>query len=340
MHIFVTGGCGFIGSHIVEHHLAKGDTVHVVDDLTSGTLQNLAPFQNNSDLKIDKANILDWSGLEDAVSHADRVYHFAGVVGIYRVLAEPVNVMATNVVGTDRLLNAISKTGKKPRVIIASSSSVYGPSEKSLLSEKDSLIVQPHGHPLWGYAVSKIADEAIGLAYFKMSGIPITMIRLFNTIGPRQTGRYGMVVPRFVKQACEGEPITIYGNGTQTRSFCDVRDALAAIQLLMETEKSAGQVYNVGNNFEISINHLAEIVKASTRSNSEIKYISYIEAYGEDFADTKQRRPDLSKLVGLTEFKHSWSIEKTVDDLVIRYRAENEKHPERLKYPLPPQVLL
>lgn len=321
MRILITGGCGFIGSHIVEFHLAKGDEVFVVDDISTGSLDNIAPFKNNPAFHFEKSDILNWPNLEKTVAWANRIYHMAAIVGVYRVLKEPINVLTTNIHGCEKILQAIASSGKQPQVIITSSSSVYGHNETPLLSESDDLIIKSVAHPLWNYALSKIADEALGLAYYQSKKIPITVIRLFNTIGPRQTGRYGMVVPRFVQQACKGEPITVFGDGTQTRSFCDVRDVLTALNLLASTPDSNGQIVNIGNDKEIIINDLAELIRKKSDSKSEIQYIPYKEAYGEDLTDIKQRRPNLTKLQKLTGFKHAWPLEKTIDDLIQRYRS-------------------
>lgn len=324
MRILVTGGCGFIGSHIAEYHLAKGDEVFIVDDLSTGSLDNIASFQANPSFHFEKANILNWSNLQTSVAWANRIYHMAAVVGIYRVLKEPVNVLRTNILSSEKLLHAISISENRPQVIIASSSSVYGHSERPMLSEKDDLLFKYYANPLRNYALSKIADEALGLAYYHTAKIPIIIIRLFNIVGPRQTGSYGMVIPRFVQQACRGEPITIFGDGTQTRSFCDVRDVLTILNLLVNTSKSNGQIVNIGYDKEIVINDLAELIRKKANSNSTIQYIPYKEAYGEEFTDIKQRRPDLAKLHELTSFKHQWPLEKTIDDLIKTFRATQQ----------------
>jgi UDP-glucose 4-epimerase len=243
----------------------------------------------------------------------------AAVVGVFRVLAEPVNVIETNIRGCERLLSAIAQTSSKARVIIASSSSVYGDSKKPELNENNDLLIKPFGHSLSMYAVSKIAQEAVALSYYKEHKIPVTIIRLFNIIGPRQTGRYGMVVPRFIQQACNNKPITIFGDGTQTRSFCDVRDAIQAINLLADKTNTIGETINVGNNYEISINELAKLVQMETRSASSFQYIPYEIAYKERFSDTTQRRPDINKLISLTGFHHQWNLQRTIADLVHLY---------------------
>ena len=319
MNVLVTGGCGFIGSHIVEYALAQGDEVVVVDDLSTGLLKNIAAFQNHPKFYFEKANILNWSNLQKYVDWSDRIYHMAAVIGIYRVLENPVNVLTTNIQGCEKLLHAISTREKRPQVIIPSSSSVYGHNDSALLNENDTLHIKSSAHPLSYYALSKIAQEALGFAYHHTEKVPITVIRLFNTIGPRQTGRYGMVVPRFIQQACTNKPMTVFGDGTQTRSFCDVRDVVSVLNLLANTKESDGEIINVGFDKEISIGDLAEFIRKKANSNSPIHHITYKEAYGEELTDIKQRRPDISKLYQLTDFKYQWSLSDTIDDLIQKF---------------------
>jgi len=321
MNILVTGGCGFIGSHIVEHHMAKGDHVQVIDDLSTGSLDNIRVFINNPKFKFDKADILTWPGLQKAVVSATRIYHMAAIIGIYRVIAEPFNVFSTNILGCERLLRTIHQTKSRPWVMIASSSSVYGHGQSELLSENNDLIIKAINNPLSGYAISKIFAEKLGLAYFTAANIPVTLIRFFNIIGPRQIGRYGMVVPRFIRQSCQDESITVYGDGSQTRSFCDVRDAVSALELLANNDQCHGEIINIGQDSEISINDLAHLIQKKTDSRSKIKYVPYREAYGMDLTDIKQRRPDLTKLSRLTGFTHQWPLEKSIDNLASFYMA-------------------
>lgn len=316
MHIFVTGGAGFIGSHIIEFHLQKGDTVVSIDNLVTGNKNNLRPFLNDPNFTFHEADILTWTDLEKTLESIDRVYHMAAVVGVLHVLQEPLNVLVTNINGTERLLKALREVGSKARVIIASTSSVYGFIQKSLLREDDDLNIHSLYHPLCGYAVSKICTEIMSLTYLHLYDMPITIIRLFNTIGPRQTGCYGMVVPRFIEAAICDEPIIIYGDGTQTRSFCDVRDSIVALDLLANNLKSIGEIINVGNDREISINNLAYLIKRTLHSNAEIRHISYEKAYGKNFDDIKKRRPDISKLKKLTGFNPQWTLEDTILDLM------------------------
>lgn len=319
MRILITGGCGFIGSNLTDFHLRKGDEVHIVDDLSTGTLQNISAFQNNPGFHFDHSDLLTWPGLNDAVNWAERIYHLAAVVGIFRVLKEPLKLMQTNVSSCERLLQAVSVSASRPHTIIASSSSVYGPTIKSVSNENDNLIVESIDHPLRLYAISKIADEALAIAYHQTFQMPLTVLRLFNVIGPRQTGMYGMVVPRFVKQACLNEPMTIFGDGNQTRSFCDIRDVMLELDFLIRKTETNCEIVNIGNDHEITINELAELIRKRANSKSEIKHISYREAYGLEFIDFAKRRPDINKLSRLSGFTPQWTLEQTIDDLIALY---------------------
>ncbi|MEO5830573.1 MAG: NAD-dependent epimerase/dehydratase family protein [Rhodanobacter sp.] len=315
MHVLITGGAGFIGSHLASLHLARGDKVHVVDDLSTGSRANFAGFEDSPAFRFDEADMLTWPLLQQAAAWADRIYHLAAVVGVYRVIAEPTRVLATNIAACERLLRTVAASGWRPRVVVASSSEVYGHRHDELLSEDMDLSVSTRVGTRWNYSVSKIADEALGLSYAQKFGIPVLVTRFFNTIGPRQTGRYGMVVPRFVDQAVRGEPITVYGDGTQTRSFCDVRDNVAALDLLASRDDEA-IVANIGNDREISMNALAELVRERADSDSPIQHVPYLQAYGEDFEDIRRRRPSLVRLRTLTGFRHRYTLEDTLDELI------------------------
>lgn len=323
MHILVTGGAGFIGSNIAEYHLKRGDKVHVVDNFSTGSKANVAAFVDNPDFRFDQADIVTWNGLDNAVAWADRIYHMAAVVGVYRVLGEPVGTMATNIAGTERLLRSVNRDTWAPQVILASSSEVYGPHPEPRLTENDSLIIQS-GAPLrWNYAISKLADEGFGLAYAREHDIPVIIARFFNTVGPRQTGRYGMVVPRFVQKAVANEPITVFGDGEQSRSFCDVRDTVVALDRLASMpDLPNGEIVNVGSDREISINELARLVIECAGGHSTIEHIPYREAYGAEFEDIRHRRPSLDKLRRLTGFEHAWTLEETLRDLINRVRRQ------------------
>jgi UDP-glucose 4-epimerase len=326
VHVLVTGGAGFIGSHLVEYHLGRGDSVHAVDNLTTGRVENIASFFGDHKFRFDEADILTWGGLEKATIWADRIYHMAAVVGVFKVLEDPIRVLSVNIAATERLLRMAATGQWKPQIVIASSSEIYGPTGSDLLREDDVLYVRSGAKSRWNYAISKLADEALGLSYARQHDIPVCMARLFNTVGIRQTGRYGMVVPRFIEQALREEPITIFGGGEQTRSFCDVRDTVAALALLASTPQASGQIVNVGNDREISINDLANLVCQLAGKNSVgRKHMSYIEAYGQQYDDILRRRPSLEKLRALTGFQHRWPLEDTLDELIAHYRERQDK---------------
>lgn len=323
MHVLITGGAGFIGSHLAEHHLALGDQVYVVDNLSTGSLANIKPFRGNLAFRFAEADILRWDGLSEAVAWADRIYHMAAVVGVKKVLEDPVSVIATNMTGTERILRAIHHGGWNPQVIIASTSEVYGFNSNESFAETDSIVLPSAGRLRWTYAVTKLADEFLAFSYARKYALNIVVVRLFNTIGPNQVGHYGMVVPRFVKQAVRNAPLTIYGSGEQTRSFCDVRDTVVALDHLAGCPEAWGEVVNVGNDQEISIRGLAELIVQRARSSSPLHSISYKDAYGEEFEDVTHRRPVLNKLRALTGFEPVWKLSDTLDDLIEKERAKN-----------------
>lgn len=340
MHILITGGAGFIGSNLAEHHLAKGDRVHVVDDLSTGTEQNVASFLDNTSFRFDCADVLTWPGLEKAAAWADRIYHLAAVVGVFKVLEDPIKVLATNVAGCERVLRAAHSGNWDPQILIASTSEVYGTGVSALcLAGKlaEGTPVDPASIPAfredmepmvgssmfsrWNYSISKLTDEAFGLSYARTHKMRVCVVRFFNTVGPRQTGRYGMVLPRFIGQALSGQPLTVYGDGTQTRCFCDVRDTVAAVDLLLSNPECYGQIVNVGSSREISIINLAKLVKERTGSSSPVKFVAYKDAYSEVFQETVRRRPNLDKFNRLTRFKYEWTLEKTIDDLAAKSKV-------------------
>lgn len=324
MKILVTGGFGFIGSHLVEYHLKKGDEIYVVDDLSTGKKENIDLFKDHAKFKYEIENIVEWPNIVDIVGWADRIYHLAAVVGQLRVLQNPVNVIAGNIAGTERIFRAIVKSGKRPRILVASTSEVYGNSRKPMMTETDDLIIENPDHFHSNYSISKLADEIIALSYCQINGIPATVLRIFNTIGPRQTGCYGFVVPRFVEQACLNDPITIYGTGEQTRSFCDVRDTVTMLDLIANNEKTHSTILNVGWDREISIKQLASIVKARSKSLSEFKFVPYKEAYGMEFFDIMRRKPNLKKLNDYINYSYQWSLENTIDDLIFLYQQKHQ----------------
>ncbi|KTC67933.1 NAD dependent epimerase/dehydratase family protein [Legionella birminghamensis] len=323
MRILITGGCGFIGSHIADLLIKKGHEVSVIDDLSSGSMSNIAHLSNHPNFHFSQADILTWPKLQEMVSWSECIYHLAAIIGVFRVITEPLNVMEVNLTATGRLFKAVSESRSKPHVVFASSSSVYGPSPKSSMMEDDDLIVESASNPLRFYAISKLTSEAIAMAYHKTYKLPVTIVRFFNMIGPNQTGRYGMVVPRFIQQACTNNPLTIFGDGTQVRSFCDVRDALSALMLLNFEDKNTFRIVNIGNDREITINELAKMVIKQANSKSDVIYIPYEEAYGMEYHDITRRKPDLSRLRSLTGFKNEWTLEQTIDDLIRLYKPNH-----------------
>ena len=320
MHTLVTGGAGFIGSHLVELLLSEGHSVHVIDDLSTGRAANIAGLRDHPKFEFNQADIVTWEGLWAAARSAERVYHLAAVVGVRRVLDDPIGVLATNIAGTERLLRAVSAGGRRPRMMLASTSEVYGFSPNAAQAETDQLTFVAGNWARWSYAVTKLADEHLGNAYARERRLPIAIPRFFNMVGPRQRGRYGMVLPNFVRQAVRGLPITVYGDGNQTRSFCDVRDGVRMIAEVTESSLGPGEVVNLGNDQEISINHLAELVRRRADSSSTIIHRSYADGYGEHFDDVIRRRPDLTRLKSMIDFAPRWTLTGTIDNLIARER--------------------
>ena len=320
MNILITGGAGFIGSHLAEHHLGKGDQVVAVDDLTTGSMSVIEGFDQDK-FRFIRADILDWNDLEKEVAQADRIYHMAAVVGMFRVLKEPVEVTRVNVLGTERVLEAVVRCKNLPELIITSSSSVYGHSHEKVLKEGIELVYSPEKGGLTAYALSKLTNEVQAMAYREVHGIPLSIPRLFNAVGPRQSGNYGFVLPRFIKQALSGVPLTVYGDGTQTRSFCDVRDTIAALDLLAGKPEAWGHAVNVGNPREIAILELARMVIERSGSSSPIEFVPFEQSYGSKFWQITQRRPSIDLLKELTGFTHRWTLEQTIDDLIARNRV-------------------
>lgn len=318
MHVLITGGAGFIGSHLAQLHMARGDSVYVVDNLSTGRAGNIERFFGNPRFRFSENDLLGWPDLDKAVAWADRIYHMAAVVGVKKVLEDPVAVMATNMSGTECVLRAIHAGGWNPQVIIASTSEVYGFNPNSSFSEDDDIVLRSGGRLRWTYAVTKLADEYLAFSYARNYGLNIAVVRLFNTVGPNQVGHYGMVVPRFVGLAVTNQPLVVYGDGTQTRSFCDVRDTAVALDLLAGCPAAYGEIVNVGNDQEISIESLARLVIERAGSRSGIRHASYKEAYGEEFEDVTHRRPVLDKLRRLTGFEPRWTLVDTLDDLISR----------------------
>ena len=293
MRALVTGGAGFIGSHLTEALLAAGHEVVVLDNLSTGRLANLAAVAAHPRLEMTEGSVTDDALVRKLMAGADVVYHLAAAVGVRLILDRPVGTIETNVVGTETILRA-AREGH-PRVVLASTSEVYGKNDRVPLSEDDDRVLGPTTKSRWSYACSKALDEFLALAYHHEHGVPVTILRFFNTIGPRQTGRYGMVVPRFVRQALDGGPITVYGDGCQSRCFTDVEDTVRAAIALSLAPAAVGEVFNVGNTHEVTIWALAERVRGLTRSGASIVRVPYEEAYQPGFEDLRRRVPDIRK---------------------------------------------
>lgn len=316
MNILITGGAGFIGSNLAAYHLEKGDSVFVVDDMSSGSVANIAMLFKHPSFQFEEANISVWAGLKDRVRWADRLYHLAAIVGVKKVLEDPRAVMAINIAGTERVFGAVASVKPICQVIVASSSEVYGFNTNRVFAENDDVVLRSAGRLRWCYAITKLADEYVAYAFMKKSGIPVVIVRFFNTIGPHQTGKYGMVVPNFVNQAIHNLPVTVFSDGTQSRSFCDVRDTVVYLDRLASNPLANGEIVNVGNDREISILNLAQLVIRRANSQSEITFTTYQHAYGLEFEDISHRCPDLNKLHELTQYQAKWTLEETLDSLI------------------------
>jgi UDP-glucose 4-epimerase len=313
MRYLITGGSGFIGGHLTESLIAEGHQVVVIDDLSTGSPDNLKSVEKHPALEFIEADILEFEGLEKAVAGVDAVFHLAAAVGVELVVHDPVRTIETNVHGTEAILKAASKFNKK--ILITSTSEVYGKSQKELFSETDDLLIGPPTHSRWSYACSKLLDEFFIMAYYRDRGLPGIIVRLFNTVGPRQTGRYGMVLPRFTVAALKNEPLQVYGTGEQTRCFCHVLDTVEALKALIKTEDAVGRTLNIGGSESISIKSLAEKVKSRTGSESDIVLVPYDQAYEKGFEDMLHRIPDTKTIRELTGWKPGKDLDSIIDDV-------------------------
>ncbi|HZR19827.1 MAG TPA: NAD-dependent epimerase/dehydratase family protein [Verrucomicrobiae bacterium] len=308
--IVVTGGAGFIGSHLVERLLAAGKRVVVIDDLSTGSLDNLKSVAKHPGLKILESKVSNCPVLDQIVGEAESVYHLAAGVGVELVVNTPIHVLQTNLHETEVLLHAAAS--HKLPVLLTSTSEVYGKSQKPVFGEEDDLLIGPPHQARWGYACSKLMDEFLALAYAKEHGLPVTIVRLFNTVGPRQTGRYGMVLPRFIAAARNNEPLKVYGDGLQTRCFCYVSDTVEAVVRLQDCPKARGEVFNVGSTEEVSIRELAERVIKILGSKSTVEFVAYNQAYAPGFDDMRRRKPQIDKLAAVTGFRPLISLDKII----------------------------
>ena len=314
MKVLITGGAGFIGSYLCEAYLSRGDEVYVIDDLSTGSLDNIKPFAPNPLFHFVNDTILNREAMLELTGICDVVAHLAAAVGVKLIIDEPLKSIHTNIVGTEIVLELANKFRKK--TFLASTSEVYGRNSQVPLHETDPRVYGPTHLARWSYAATKAMDEFLALAYFRTKQLPIIIGRFFNTVGPRQTGQYGMVIPRFVGQALRNEPITVYGDGTQTRNFTYVEDVVRAVVALIEESSAIGEIFNIGGEGEISINSLAERIKSITQSSSPIQHIPYDEAYQEGFEDMERRVPDISKIVNLIGYKNTHDLDAILAKVV------------------------
>ena len=320
MNVLITGGAGFIGSHLAEKLLNEGHTVWIIDDLSTGRLENVKHLMGNPKFKVAIDTIQNETVMDRLVSETDMIYHLAAAVGVELIVEHPVHTIETNIMGSEMVLKLANRYLKK--VLIVSTSEVYGKSEKVPFKEDDDRVLGPTVRSRWCYSSSKAIDEYLALAYHKERGLPTVIVRLFNTVGPRQTGQYGMVIPRMVMRALKNEPLLVYGDGSQVRCFTYVTDVVNALTKLMQTPEAEGEIFNVGGNEPVTIMELAERIKKLANSQSEIKVIPYEEAFEEGFEDMKIRIPDLSKINKFIGYKPTYSLDEILGNVIDYYRQE------------------
>jgi UDP-glucose 4-epimerase len=314
LRVLITGGAGFIGSHLSDAYLQRGDEVYVIDDLSTGSFENIRHLKDHPRFHYTIDNVANQQVTAELVDQCDVIFHLAAAVGVKLIVESPVRTIETNVHGTEVVLSLANK--KKKKVLIASTSEVYGLSAEIPFREDGNLVMGATTKGRWSYACSKAIDEFLALAYWREKKLPTTVVRLFNTVGPRQTGQYGMVIPTFVKQALAGRPITVYGSGKQSRCFCHVADVVGGLMKLMDTDAAVGEVFNVGSNQEITIVDLAKRVKELANSESEIVFVPYDEAYEEGFEDMPRRIPDISKVNKLVGFKPAMELDGILKSVI------------------------
>jgi UDP-glucose 4-epimerase len=319
MKVLITGGAGFVGSHLAEKHLALGDEVYIIDDLSTGSIENIQHLKTHPRFHYAIDTLTNVQLTAELADLADTIYHLAAAVGVRLIVESPVRTIETNVRGTEVILHIAAK--KQKRVLITSTSEVYGKRDTVPFREDDDLVLGATSKARWAYACSKAIDEFLAIAYWNEKKVPAVIVRLFNTVGARQTGRYGMVIPNFVQQALAGEDITVFGDGSQRRCFTHVSDAVGAIVKLAAHPDAPGQVYNVGNDEEVSILELAERIKKATGSRSRIVCVPYEKAYQEGFEDMMRRVPDLSKAAQAIGYKPTMSLDQILADVIEHEKA-------------------
>jgi len=318
MRALVTGGAGFIGSHLAQRLLQDGNSVEVVDNLSTGSLENIDGFRSSRRFGFVEGDIRDGELMDSLARRCDVVFHLAAAVGVRLIVDDPVHTIETNIGGTEAVLEAANRYGRK--VLLASSSEVYGKSESAPFREDDNIVLGSTTMPRWSYACSKAIDEFLGLAFYRQYGLGVVIARFFNTIGPRQTGQYGMVVPRFIGRALNNEPVEIYGSGRQSRCFCYVGDVVDAVIGLMSCEKAAGRVFNIGSDEEIGIEQLADKIVQMTNSKSTKKFLSYQVAYGRPIEDMMRRVPDVQRVKDTIGWRAETSLNETLGIIIESFK--------------------
>lgn len=314
MKALITGGAGFVGSHLAEALLERGGEVFVIDNLSTGSIENIEHLKDNPRFHYTIETIMNEPVTAELVDRADIIFHLAAAVGVKLIVESPVNTIETNVHGTENILKLANK--KKKKVLVASTSEVYGKSVQFPFREGADLVMGPTTKGRWSYACSKAIDEFLALAYHKEKRLPVLIVRLFNTVGPKQTGQYGMVIPNFVKQALAGRPITVFGDGSQSRCFTDVADVVRALVELAEHADAVGEVFNIGGGQEVTMLELAQMVKELAGSRSEIVFVPYEKAYEEGFEDMQRRVPDITKVEKLIGYKPTFTLQQTLERVI------------------------
>jgi len=335
-HYLITGGAGFIGSHLCDFLLQHGHSVTAIDDLSTGKYENIQHLVNNPGFKFIHETITNAQVLDRITSQADIVVHLAAAVGVKLIVEDPVHTIRTNILGTEAVLGTAKRYGCK--VLLASTSEVYGKGVKVPFHEDDDRLMGPTTRSRWSYATSKAVDEFMGLAYANQYGLPVVIMRFFNTIGPRQTGRYGMVVPRFIRQALHGQPLTIYGDGGQSRCFADVEDVIRGAYTLANHPGAVGEVFNIGSTEEVSIKELALRVIRLSGSTSSTEYIPYEEAYTAGFEDMRRRVPSIEKISRLTGYKPAYSLDDSLQRVILYERDRIQGAPAQQENPKPGDI--